>query len=53
MILPENKRVELEGLYLHHNLRKSAQKLDGKIVIANYVSDLDDIIAKKDESGVF
>lgn len=49
----ERKVKEIEGLYLRLNLREAARNLGRPLVIANYVCDLDDVIAKKEEGGEF
>ena len=51
--IPNERRVPLEGLYLNQNLRGLAEKLGSPLVIANYVTDLDYIIATKGKSGDF
>jgi len=50
-IEPEEKPVQLEGMYLEHNLQELAKKLGRPVVIANYVTDLNDVIAVKDVRG--
>jgi riboflavin biosynthesis pyrimidine reductase len=44
-IEPEERRVPLEGMYLSHGLQELAKSLDRPIVVANYVTDLNDVIA--------
>jgi hypothetical protein len=44
-IEPEERRVSLEGMYLSHGLQELAKSLDRPIVVANYITDLDDVIA--------
>jgi len=44
-IEPEKRRVSLEGMYLSHGLQELAKSLDRPIVVANYVTDLNDVIA--------
>jgi len=44
-IEPEERRVSLEGMYLSHDLQELAKSLDRPIVVANYVTDLNDVIA--------
>lgn len=50
-ILPKESSVELEGLYLRHNLRELAEKLGRPFVIANYITDINDVIARKSVPG--
>ncbi|MCH7730231.1 dihydrofolate reductase family protein [Patescibacteria group bacterium] len=50
-IEPEEKPVQLEGMYLNHNLQELAKKLGRPVVIANYITDLNDVIAVKDVRG--
>ena len=50
-IEPEEKPVQLEGLYLRHNLQELARKLGRPVVIATYITDLNDVIAVKDVHG--
>ena len=49
--VPKTERVQLEGLYLGHNLRERASKLGRPIVIANYITDKNDVIARKSTPG--
>jgi len=49
----ERKNVPVEGLYLKLNLKVLAEKNNGRLVISNYVTDLDDVIATRDENGEF
>ena len=44
-IEPEERPVSLEGLYLNHSLQELAKRIDRPIVVANYVTDLNDVIA--------
>jgi riboflavin biosynthesis pyrimidine reductase len=48
-----NRDVSIEGLYLDLNLQELARKNNGKLVITNYITDTDDVIATKDENGEF
>lgn len=50
-IEPEERRVSLEGMYLSHGLQELAKSLDRPIVVANYVTDLNDVIAIKGVRG--
>ena len=50
-LLPQQKKLPLNGLYLRHELKKIAEKLNRAIVVTNYVSDTNDVIAEKDEEG--
>ena len=50
-IEPEEKPVQLEGMYLNHNLQELAKKLGRPVVIATYITDLNDVIAVKDVHG--
>lgn len=49
------KVAEVKGKYLARDLQGMAKKTDRRpmILIANYVCDLNDVIARKDESGEF
>ena len=49
----ERKVKEVEGLYLRLNLQEVARNLGRPLVIANYVCDLLDVIAKKEEGSEF
>jgi hypothetical protein len=51
-VLPERKIVYLEGLYLGHNLHRISESLGKTLVYANYISNLDDVIAVKDSDGL-
>ena len=42
---PEGRTVSLEGLYLSHNLQELSKRVGRPIVVANYVTDLNDVIA--------
>ena len=42
---PEGRTVSIEGLYLSHNLQELAKRTGRPIVVANYVTDLNDVIA--------
>lgn len=53
MLPPGSGSVHLEGLYLAQNLRSLAEKLGKPMVIANYVTDIKDVIAAKDANGEF
>ena len=48
---PEERPVSLEGMYLSHNLQELANRIDRPIVVANYVTDLNDVIAVEDVRG--
>ncbi len=48
---PEERRLSLEGMYLSHGLQELAKSLDRPIVVANYVTDLNDVIAIEGERG--
>ncbi len=50
-IEPEEQRVSLEGMYLSHGLQKLAKSLGRPFVIANYVTDLNDVIAIEGARG--
>lgn len=47
------KIAETEGRYLARDLQGMAKKTGRMILIANYVCDLNDVIARKDENGEF
>jgi riboflavin biosynthesis pyrimidine reductase len=51
--LPREQKVPLKGLYLSHNLKELAKKIKRPLVISNYVTDKNDVIATKDEEGNF
>ncbi len=44
-IEPEERRVSLEGMYLSHRLQELSKRIDRPIVVANYVTDINDVIA--------
>jgi len=50
---PREQILPLEGLYLSQGLRKIAERLGRPIVIANYVSDKNDVIANQEPGGDF
>ncbi len=50
-IEPEDRLMSLEGLYLSHGLQELAKRIDRPIVVANYVTDLNDVIAVEGERG--
>ena len=52
-ITPELKTLPLEGLYLDHRLQEIAKKLKRPFIIANYISDENDVIATRDNRGNF
>jgi riboflavin biosynthesis pyrimidine reductase len=49
----ENQIKEIEGLYLKRDLQGLSKKAGRMVIIANYVTDINDVIARKDESGEF
>ncbi|HJY98593.1 MAG TPA: hypothetical protein VJ227_02685 [Patescibacteria group bacterium] len=48
-----DKVKEVAGKYLDRDLQGMAKKAGRMIVVANYVCDLNEVIAKKDENGEF
>ena len=48
-----NRDVDIVGLYLDLNLQELARRNGGKLVITNYITDTDDVIATKDKKGEF
>ena len=42
---PEERLVSLEGLYLSHGLQDLSKAIGRPIVVANYITDLNDVIA--------
>ncbi|MFV1917172.1 MAG: dihydrofolate reductase family protein, partial [Patescibacteria group bacterium] len=50
-IEPEERPVSLEGMYLSHSLQELAKRIDRPIVVANYVTDLNDVIAVEGVRG--
>ena len=48
---PEERLVSLEGMYLSHNLQGLARRVGRPIVVANYATDLSDVIAVKGARG--
>lgn len=52
---PETEKVlnKVDGLYLDRDLQSMAKRAGRMIVIANYVTDLNDVIARKDSDGEF
>jgi len=49
----EQKVKEIEGIYLEFDLQGLAKKIGRPLVIANYICDKNDVIAKKSENGEF
>lgn len=49
----EQKIREVEGMYLDFDLQGLAKKIGRPLVIANYICDKNDVIARKGESGEF
>ncbi len=43
--MAEERLASLEGMYISHNLQELAIWIDCPIVVANYVADLNDVIA--------
>ena len=52
-IMPEEKGLPLEGLYLNHRLVEIAEKLKRPLVIANFITDENDVIATRDSEDNF
>ncbi|GMR09800.1 MAG: hypothetical protein BMS9Abin28_0620 [Anaerolineae bacterium] len=50
-IEPEERRVSLEGMYLSHRLQELSKRIVRPIVVANYVTDLNDMIAVEGVRG--
>jgi riboflavin biosynthesis pyrimidine reductase len=50
--MEKSEKLGVEGTYLSRNLREKAEK-NGHWVVANYVCDEDDVIARKYENGGF
>jgi len=50
-IEPVEKLVELEGMYLNHNLQELAKRKGRPIVTTGYVTDINDVIAVKGVRG--
>lgn len=48
---PEKRVIPLEGLYLAHRLKEVSRKLNRAVVISNYVTDVNDVIATSNASG--
>lgn len=48
---PEERLVSLEGLYLSHDLQELAKRTGRPIVVANYVTDPNDVIAVEGVRG--
>ena len=52
-IAPEKRVVPLENLYLSQSLHNVSVNLGRSIVYTNYICDLDEVIAVKDQDGFF
>ena len=52
-LFPEKQQVPLEGLYLDQRLSEISAKIGRTLVIANFLSDMNGIIAKRDEQNNF
>jgi riboflavin biosynthesis pyrimidine reductase len=52
-LLPQKKKVLVGGLYLDHRLLSLSKKLGRPFVYADYVTDMNDVIAIKNEKGEF
>lgn len=50
-ILPQEATLPLEGLYLDQRLKELSARIGRPIVISNYVTDIDDVIARIDAPG--
>ncbi len=49
----DNEMVPVEGLYLKLDLQELARRNGEKLIITNYITDINDVIATKDEEGEF
>jgi riboflavin biosynthesis pyrimidine reductase len=52
-VYPEKKQVRLEGLYLGQRLAKISAKIGRTLVIGNFLTDRNGVIAKEDQHHVF
>ena len=52
-VFPEKREVPLEGLYLGQRLADMAKELGRSIVLTNYLSDQNGVIAKQGKEGNF
>jgi riboflavin biosynthesis pyrimidine reductase len=52
-VLPEKKQLPLEGLYLDQRLVEMSTKIGKTLVIANFLTDRNGVIAKKDNQHNF
>ena len=52
-VVPVNKEMPLEGLYLGENLRKTAMETGRGVVLTNFLTDKNGVIAKADKDGRF
>ena len=50
-IEPEERPVSLEGLYLSHRLQELAERIERPIVVANYITDINDVISVEGVRG--
>ena len=51
--MPDKRVMPLENLYLSHSLYKVSENLGRSIVYTNYICDLNEVIAVKDQDGFF
>ncbi len=52
-VIPEKKVIPLKNLYLSEGLHNISENLGGSIAYTNYICDLNEVIAVKDQDGVF
>ena len=52
-VFPVKREVPLEGLYLDQRLKNMAAELDRSLVLTDYVSDNNGVVAKADKDGKF
>lgn len=52
-VFPEKRQVPLEGLYLQEKLREMTANLGRSLVLSNFVTDRNGVVAKADEQGKF
>lgn len=52
-VFPVQKQVPLDGLYLNERLMKLADRLGRSLVLTNYLTDQNGVVAKQDRDGKF
>ncbi len=52
-VIPEKRVMPLKNLYLNQGLHNISENLGGSIAYTNYICDLNEVIAVKDQDGFF